>query len=334
MVYPENPTGAIKIPQLPNSNRRVCDGVYTWPMYFGFNDYVIPSESTPDCASWSFSITKIYSASVRAGFIMYKKEPAAHFNAVNSVVGKFYSMSNGLYSQWSWQGQMQIWDIIMSKPYSDPTSWIGAYSELMKEKWEIVEDGFKDCPVVELTNKDFGVYGFFLYKEPYLGIQDSMLSSFFMDVLGVKTTTYYWGFRGSNPTTYYGDGVGVYDFSRFHLYRDITIYEEVARRAKIVCGDTSAHIGDFVSIDDWAMKGRRSRRLNAEGELHDEETHRALMQDHLPHLTDRQLDVLVNNEVLSHKIHTKVEGCAPEYTTTCIFDAVGTRFEDDPLPEY
>jgi len=34
MVFPENPTGKIKDPQL-SPERRVCDGVYVWPMYFG-----------------------------------------------------------------------------------------------------------------------------------------------------------------------------------------------------------------------------------------------------------------------------------------------------------
>jgi hypothetical protein len=35
MVFPENPSGVIKQTRLPDSNRRVCDGVYMWPMYYG-----------------------------------------------------------------------------------------------------------------------------------------------------------------------------------------------------------------------------------------------------------------------------------------------------------
>jgi hypothetical protein len=35
MVFPENPTGTLKVAQLPNADRRVCDGVYLYPMYFG-----------------------------------------------------------------------------------------------------------------------------------------------------------------------------------------------------------------------------------------------------------------------------------------------------------
>jgi len=272
---------------------------------------VIPMDERPDCPSWSFSITKIYSAAVRAGFIIFKKDPETNLKSVADTVGKFYSMSNGLFSQWSWQGQMQIFDIIMEKPYTDPTSWIGAYSELMDEKWQIVSEGFADCPVLKLTNEYSGAYGWFMYKEPYLGIQYSFLSSFFMDVLGVKTTTYYWGFRGSDPSQYYGENYGTYDFSRFQLYRDISIYKEVARRAKIVCADTSAHIGDFISVDDWAAKGAKSRRLNEAGDLHDAETHRQLLKHTLPHLNENQLDTVVANEQLSHKMHVRALSCAP-----------------------
>jgi hypothetical protein len=34
MVFPENPTGKLKTTQL-SADRRICDGVYLWPMYFG-----------------------------------------------------------------------------------------------------------------------------------------------------------------------------------------------------------------------------------------------------------------------------------------------------------
>jgi hypothetical protein len=45
LVFPENPTGKLKTPQLPNANRRVCDGVYLWPMYFGTKVRVLPREN-------------------------------------------------------------------------------------------------------------------------------------------------------------------------------------------------------------------------------------------------------------------------------------------------
>jgi hypothetical protein len=54
-------------------------------------------DERPDCSAWSFSITKAYSASVRAGFMMYKKEPAANHKAMVDIVSDLYSMTHGLY---------------------------------------------------------------------------------------------------------------------------------------------------------------------------------------------------------------------------------------------
>jgi hypothetical protein len=173
MVFPENPSGKIKTPQLKNPNRRVCDGVYVWPMYFGMEGYTIPIAKRPDCASWSFSITKAYSASVRAGFIIYKSAPSTNHDAMVVAMDDLYSMTNGLYSEWSWYGQMQLWDMIMSKPISDPTSWIGAYTEIMDEKWNAIIDGFADCPVVTVTNPKAGAYVWFKYNVEFVGIEVS-----------------------------------------------------------------------------------------------------------------------------------------------------------------
>ena len=74
----------------------------------------------------------------------------------------------------------------MSKPISDPTSWIGAYSQIMEEKWSLIIDAFEDCPVTTVSNPRAGAYAWFVYKEPYLGIQDGFVSSFFRDVRGVS----------------------------------------------------------------------------------------------------------------------------------------------------
>jgi len=286
----------------------------------------------PDCASWSFSITKAYSASVRAGSIMYKNEPDTHFDSVVKVFGKILNtMTNGLYSQWSWQGQMQLWEMMMSKPYTDPTSWVGAYSTIMNEKWEAVIDGFQDCPVVEITNPKAGAYAFFFFKEPYWGVQTSGTPSFFLDVLGVQATTYSWGWRGADPADYYGEGVGFHDFTRMQLYRDVNVYHEVARRAKIVCGDTTASIGDFLSIEEWVASSTSdsNRRLReVTGELITREERKLALKEAVPRLTESQLELHVTN--IENRLTTdeRVKGCAPEYTTTCLFDAMGTRQED------
>ncbi len=126
MVFPENPSGAIKTPRLP-VNRRVCDGVYVWPMYFYFNDFEVPQADMPDCSGWAYAITKGYSASVRAGFITYKKDQPIYTSAVGSMVDTIDSIGHGIYSEWSWMGQMQIQQMMMSRPVDDPTSWVGAY---------------------------------------------------------------------------------------------------------------------------------------------------------------------------------------------------------------
>ncbi len=235
--------------------------------------------------------------------------------AVADIAKAHDSLSYGSYSEWSWMGQMQLQDMMMSRPLSDPTSWIGAYSAIMKEKWDVITDGFADCPVLTLTNSGKGAYAFFLYKAPYLGLQNSFISSFFLDVLGVSATTYYWGFRGADPSEYYGDGVGVFDFTRLQLYRDLNVYIEVARRAKIVCADTSASIGDYISIDDWKIKGEsRGRRA---------------LRETMSHLTERQLKVLENNEKMYADYMEKSEACAEEgYTTSCFYENVGKRHSD------
>ncbi len=315
MVFPENPSGVLKTPQISDPNRRVCDGVYMWPMYFYSTGFQIPLAQRPDCSGWSFSITKGYSASVRAGFLTYKKGPTRWVNAVKSIMGSVNAMTNGLYSQWSWEGQMQLQNMIMSKPMDDKTSWVGAYSEIMKEKWDVISDAFMDCPVLELTNKGKGAYAFFIYKKPYTGLQSSTISSFFLNVLGVKATTYYWGFRGADPSTYYGEGIGVYDFTRLQLYRDLGVYKEVARRAKIVCADKTAKVDGYLSIDEWnaaELAKKRGRRL----------------EDALSHLDERELERVMENDRFLAEFTRQTEECAPEYSTSCLFENLGSRFED------
>ena len=157
-------------------------------MYFGMEGYRIPIEKRPDCSAWSFSITKAYSASVRAGFIMYRQDPPTNHDAMVATISTAYSMTHGLYSEWSWYGQMQLWDMMKERPLDDPTSWIGAYTEIMDEKWQYIIDGFADCPVVQVSNPKAGAYVWFVFQEPYLGIQDGFIASWFRDVLGVRTT--------------------------------------------------------------------------------------------------------------------------------------------------
>lgn len=240
---------------------------------------------------------------------------------------KLYSMTNGLYSEWSWYGQMQLWEMIMSRPLDDPTSWIGAYSAIMDEKWDLVIDAFEGCPVLTLTNAKAGAYAYFKYEAPYLGIQGGFVSSFFRDVLGIRTTTYNWGFRGANPADFYGEGYGNEDFTRLQLYRDVSVYTEIARRAKIVCSDTSASVGSFISVDQWAAgEGTTERRLN-EGYEDIEERKRHLM-DVIPGLNEVQLNYLAKSHEETDAIDHRALSCAPHYTTDCLFKMVGSQFQD------
>lgn len=57
--------------------------------------------------------------------------------------------------------------------------------------------------------------------------------------MGVRATTYSFGFRGADPATYYGPDYTVFDFTRLQLFRDVYVYQEVGRRAGIVCSGES-----------------------------------------------------------------------------------------------
>jgi hypothetical protein len=297
-------------------------------MYFGANDWKIPLDLRPDCAGWSFSITKLYSATVRAGAVMYKKSPAGFASSVNSILKKVHNIADGIYSEWSWMGQMQIFDLIMAKPVSDPTSWIGAYSAIMKDKWDDVIEGFANCPVVEITNNYAGAYVWFKYKAPYLGLQTSFISSFFLEVLGIKTTTYYWGFRGANAADYYGEGYGTYDFTRMQLYRDVSVYKEVARRAKIACGGGT--VEGYKSIAEWkasadAAKADGGRRLGTSLEEKVQD-----LKKTLPRFTDAEAKNMAYLQHTADGIHNNIEkNCADAgFTTSCLFEHAGTKPKD------
>jgi hypothetical protein len=330
MVFPENPTGVIKTPQLSDPNRRVCDGVYLWPMYLGARDFMIPKDEIPDCSAWSFSISKIYSAAARAGWIMYKKDPETNHQAMIDAIGTSQTLTHGSLSEWTWHGQMQLFEAFMSKPLEDPTSWIGAYTEIMREKWDAIMDGFADCPVTQPSNPYSGAYVWFVFQDPYLGVQDSSTPSFFRDVLGVEATTYSWGFRGATPSDYYGEGYGSNDFTRLQLYRDLGVYQELGRRAKIVCSDLDASISDsLVSVNQWveASTATRSRRLG-EGYATFEDRKRHLKES-VPGLTERQLQHMANGQVKGERTDAAIESCAPEYATHCLFESIGMFGPDD-----
>jgi len=356
LVFPENPTGTIKKVKVPDAGRRVCDGVYLYPTYFGHPDangvptYKIPTADKPDCDAWAFSITKIYSAAVRGGTVMIKndgsdymvqviengeivmkpanaKYPTYSLYAASEIFKEQVTkMRNGLYSEWMWWGQIQIMDIVMEKPLSDPTSWVTAYSALMKEKWEAIIDGFKDCPVVELTNGHKGAYGFFKFLPPYIGgLGNTGGHAWFDKVLGVSTTSYNWGWRsGSDPAAYYGEGYTFMDFQRMQLYRDLSVYKEVGRRAKIVC--SGGKLPGLNSTDEWmaeldAKSGSRRALVEAHKEMA-EDVHKA-------HANRNKYSEFIQDVIAKTK-HFEDE-CGPHFDMDCVMEYMGRHGSDVPL---
>lgn len=295
-------------------------------MYMGGRDWKIPKDELPDCSAWGFSISKIYSAAARAGWMMYKEEPASNHDAMVDAIGTTYSLHAGSLSQWTWQGQMQLMEAFMSKPYTDPTSWIGAYGEILKEKYDYLIEGFEDCPPVLLSNPYSGAYAWFVLQEPYLGIQEGDSSpSFFRNVLGVSAFGYTWGFRGADPADFYGEGYTVNDFTRVNMYRDIMVYKELGRRAKIICSDLDATAGEgLLSVNQWAAAGSatRHRRLH-EGGYESAEDHKRHLKEVVPDLTEAQVEDFVSSQIARENEDAAIANCAPEYSTSCIFDVLG-----------
>uniref|UniRef100_A0A7S1GP00 Uncharacterized protein n=1 Tax=Cyclophora tenuis TaxID=216820 RepID=A0A7S1GP00_CYCTE len=111
------------------------------------------------------------------------------------------------------------------------------------------------------------------------------------------------------------------------MYRDISIYMEVARRAKIVCADQTATIGNFASVDQWAASRSTNRRRMTEGYADMEERKRHL-KEVVPSLNEKQLAYMAHSHSLSDQMDQQAELCAPHYTTTCLFKNVGQRFND------
>jgi hypothetical protein len=331
LVFPENPSGTIKTVMLSNPDRRVCDGVYLYPMYFGPSWEV--ADSRPDCESWSFSITKSYSASVRAGHIMYKKTGPNHANYEN-LLEDMHSMPNGLLSEWSWRGQVQLHDMMMAKPYTDPTSWIGAYTGLMKDKWDYVIEGFANCPPIEILNDYAGAYVWLKKKPDYMGLETGFITTLFEETLGIKTTTYNWGFRGADPADMYGEGYTVTDFTRVHLYRDINVYKELNRRAKLMC--SGQQVADhLMTYAEWKVAHTPAdggtRHLLAVHE-HDEthEDTRRRLREAVPRLTEKQLEFHTKNHQANIDINKNIEKhCAKDqFSTSCLMKYTGGKYAD------
>ena len=270
-VIPGNPIGRFG-PCVTPREKCLCDGVYWYP------GFVSPEHELVDikCYSWAFSITKIYSARMRAGIMMVMDTPDAA-DAAASNAGTALSIANGLYSHMQTHGQIQLMQTIMKKPFSDPTSWLHAMAKAQYEKWDLMHEAYAVCEaagIVKITEeqpKYFGAYVFAHMMPDYQGLAvniGSSSSDFFMSVMGYDHYNYNWGWRGEDPTAY-GNGVTPaitdQDFTRTHLFRALQTYEEESRRMKKVCGDLDARATPTtLTVNEWkalriADQSRRRR---------------------------------------------------------------------------
>ena len=58
------------------------------------------------------------------------------------------------------------------------------------------------------------------------------------------------------------------------------------------------------------------------------EEYKLSLKETVPRLTESQLDTHVTNIEKMLATDKKVEACASDYTTMCLFEAIGTRNED------
>ena len=128
-------------------------------------------------------------------------------------------MKDGLYSEWSWFGQMQIQQMIMSKPLDDTTSWVGAVHRDHEGEVGCPHPAFKDCPYIELTNDYAGAYAWFKKMGVALGHRPSggCPPSSQSDQL-VVTVPLSGASEGADPADYYGAESTTSDFVRMQLY--------------------------------------------------------------------------------------------------------------------
>jgi len=332
MVFPENPTGKVKTPLL-TVERRVCDGVYVYPMYFGANNWTVPSDLIPDCSGWAYSITKVYSAAFRAGIVTYKKDQPAFATALGRMASRAASGANGIYSDMAWMGYIQFMQLAMNSGAVDsPSSWIGAYKTIQEEKWSALIDAQADCPFMRVTNPNAGAYSFWAAKEPAFGLD---LYTFFWDSLGVEVPGYGYSFRGADPAAIYGEGLTTDDFVRMQLYRDVNVYLEVARRIGITCGDLDAAVPGFLSFNEWKAEreSARRRRLNDKEMSHEEQF--ASVKAVAPRLTDDEAHRMAANRVrrnlLAQRVNTE---CAKDgFAQSCVMEVYGRNGNDTPVKQ-
>lgn len=110
-VIPGNPIGRFG-PCVAPREKCLCDGVYWYPGFVAA-DHVLTDIK---CYSWAFSLTKIYSARMRAGIMLVMNTPSA-VSAARSAQGSATNIANGLISHMNIQGQIQLMEKVRHAYY-------------------------------------------------------------------------------------------------------------------------------------------------------------------------------------------------------------------------
>lgn len=270
-VIPGNPIGRFQECRTPR-NRCLCDGVYYLP------NFVAPGTALRNfqCYSFAHSVTKFYSAQVRAGF-MFVMDYTAAAAASSQIMGSMRALGNAAASYMQLHGQIQLMKKMMELPMSNPSSWLNALSRTQYAKWDALDAAITVCNTNRILlrtpeqQKYFGAY-VFGYMHPSLqGYSINIGASstdFFKSVVNYDVFDYSWGWRGEVPTNYgYSTimpNVTVNDFFRINLFRAEAVYLELARRLTLVCTDKTAKVtATALSVNQWItlrtpVSGRRA----------------------------------------------------------------------------
>ena len=258
-VIPGNPIGRFQECRTPR-NRCLCDGVYYLP------NFVAPGSVLRNfqCYSFAHSVTKFYSAQVRAGFLFVMNYAAAT-TASGNIMGSMRALGNAAASYMQLHGQIQLMKKMMELPITNPSSWLNALSRTQYAKWDALDAAITVCNTNGILmrtpeqQKYFGAY-VFGYMHPSLQGYSINIGStsndFFKSVVAYDVFDYSWGWRGEVPTNYnyptIMPNVTANDFFRIHLFRAEAVYLELARRLTLACTNKAARVTtSALSVNAW-----------------------------------------------------------------------------------
>ena len=275
-VIPGNPIGRFQECRTPR-NRCLCDGVYYLPNFLAPGTVLRNFQ----CYSFAHSVTKFYSAQVRAGFLFVMNYAAAQ-TASGNIMGSMRALGNAAASYMQLHGQIQLMKKMMELPITNPSSWLNALSRTQYAKWDAMDAAITVCNTNRILmrtpeqQKYFGAY-IFGYMHPSLQGYSTNIGNtspdFFKSVVGFDHFDYSGGWRGEVPTNYnyptIMPNITVNDFFRIHLFRAEAVYLEEARRLTLVCTNKNARLlPTLLTVNEWIairtpVSGRRSLQAEA-----------------------------------------------------------------------